>query len=218
MNVIITELNIFISNLNSPFDTQSYLLISLLNHKVKKAVTNLPLVAEVLMSKYMQKWPHFPKSCSFGLVAVFLMFASSQFCGEHLLSTYLKCICFIKFFFSWNGFLIGWSPKIYLLFFSSVLVFFFRFQSNILNCTLNTIELSSGKRHKSGVGQIPVFFKKHIHISHRKTRFTKWNASKYCMLDIDSITTNCVLKFVTQRKSLLENPFSSPPKCLNLIK
>lgn len=114
------------------------------------------------MSKYMQKWPYFPKLRSFGLVVVFLMFASSQFCGQHLLSTYLKCICFIKIFFSWNVFLIGWSPKIYLLCFS--LVFFFRFQSNVLNCTLNTTELSSGKRHKKGVGQIRVFFKKHTYI------------------------------------------------------
>lgn len=115
------------------------------------------------MSKYMQKWPHFPKSRSFGLVVVFLMFASSQFCGEHLLSTCLKCICFIKFFFSWNVFLIGWSPKIYLLCFSSSV--FFRFQSNVLNCTLNTTELSSGKRHKRGAGQIRVFFKNHTYIS-----------------------------------------------------
>lgn len=43
-------------------------------------------------------------------------------------------------------------------------VFFFRFQSNVLNCTLNTTELSSGKRHKRGVGQIRVFFKKHTYI------------------------------------------------------
>ena len=135
-------------------------------------------------------------------MVVFLISELSWFCGQHILSACSKYISFIKiFFFSWNFFVVGWWPKAYLLFISLVFFFFFFLVSRaILNYTLNTIQLSSVKRHKREAEQISRLKKKNPikHISYIETRITM--KLFQVLFAMNSIIINYVLIFVTQKK------------------